>query len=324
MIKHSVEHPPSVRDTLVVWQRGPGGLQALSLGGFQSRHDAVLDLLEQAEREYAVPEFGPLLIHTLDRPVSTVEQPWRSYAFCTADGYLDVPVPDFVFGAWPEVGIDDFDETCWRVQSAGEEPPQLRVTGWIGSVQTHPVRSVLLRMGQEHPDLLDVQQVDWVAGPAQGALQSAGGNSMTLDEQVRRWSALLDVEGKGYSGRLKLLLHSGRPVLVQDRPWREWFWDNLVPMEHYVPVRRDLSDLTTQARWVQQHPQEAANIGRAGQKLAQQLLTRRSAVERWSRVLKDAAAQPRDGWAPVALQTALQPVLRRLGVDLSEGRGSGR
>jgi hypothetical protein len=70
---------------------------------------------------------------------------------------------------------------------------------------------------------------------------------------------------------------------------------------------------------VQQHPQEAANIGRAGQKLAQQLLTRRSAAERWSRVLTDAAAQPRDGWAPEALQTALQPVLRRLGVDLSEG-----
>jgi hypothetical protein len=153
-------------------------------------------------------------------------------------------------------------------------------------------------------------------------LLSAAGNSLSLHEQARRWSALLDVEGKGYSGRLKLLLHSGRPVLVQDRPWREWFWDSLVPMEHYVPVRRDLSDLVTQARWVQQHPHEAADIGRAGQKLARQLLTRRSAAEQWSRVLTDAAAQPRDGWAPVALQTALQPVLRRLGVDLSEGAGT--
>jgi hypothetical protein len=322
MIKHSVEDLPWVRDTLVVWQRVSGGLQAISLGGFQSRHDAVLDLLEQVDREHVLPEFGPVLVHTLDRPVSTVEQPWRSYAFCTADGYLDVPVPDFVFGGWPEVGIDDFEETCWTVQSAGDQPAQLPVTGWIGSLQTHPVRTVLQRLGQEHPDLLDVQHVDWVADPARGALQSAAGNALTLEEQARRWSALLDVEGKGYSGRLKLLLHSGRPVLVQDRPWREWFWDSLVPMEHYVPVRRDLSDLVTQARWVQQHPHEAADIGRAGQKLARQLLTRRSAAEQWSRVLTDAAAQPRDGWAPVALQTALQPVLRRLGVDLSEGAGT--
>jgi hypothetical protein len=315
MIKHMVDDLPSVRDTLVVW-RGPDGLQAVSVGGFQSRHDAVLDLLAQADREHVLPPFGPVLVHTLDRPVSTVAQPWRSYAFCTADGYLDVPVPDFVFGGWPEVGIDDYDETCWAVQAAGDEPAQLPVTGWIGSVQTHPVREVLLRLGQEHPDLLDASQVDWVPGPAVGALRSAGGNSLTLDAQARRWSALLDVEGKGYSGRLKLLLHSGRPVLVQDRPWREWFWDSLVPMEHYVPVRRDLSDLVTQARWVQQHPQEAEEIGRAGQKLAQQLLTRRSAVERWARVLTDAAGHSAHDWAPTALREELEPVLRRLGVDL--------
>ena len=316
MITHYVEDFPSVRDTLVVWKSGPGGLQAISLGGFQSRHVAVLDLLDRADSEHVIPEFGPVLIHTLDRPVSTSRQPWRSYAFCTADGYLDVPVPDFVFGGWPEVGIDDFDETCWSVQSAGEQAAELPVTGWIGSVQTHPVREVLLRLGQEHPHLLEVSQVDWVPGARPGRLRSAQVNSLTLDEQARRWSALLDVEGKGYSGRLKLLLHSGRPVLVQDRPWREWFWDSLVPMEHYVPVRRDLSDLVTQARWVQQHPQEAAQIGLAGQKLAHQLLTRRSAVEQWSRVLTEAAAQRPHDWAPVALQEALTPVLRRLDVDV--------
>jgi hypothetical protein len=312
MLLHQVQGLPAVRDTLVVWKRVPLGLQAVGIGGFQSRHDAVLGLLEQADRDHVVPEFGPVLVHTLDRPVSPVEQPWRSYAFCTADGYTDLPVPDFVFGGWPEVGIDDFDETCWDVQSAGDEPAQLPVTGWIGSVQTHPVRSVLLRLGREHPDLLDVQQVDWVPDD-RGPLRTAAGNALTLEEQARRWSALLDVEGKGYSGRLKLLLHSGRPVLVQDRPWREWFWDALVPMEHYVPVRRDLSDLVPQARWVQQHPQEAAAIGRAGQKQAQQLLTRRSAVEHWAGVLTDAARQPPRGWAPVALQDALEPLLLRLG-----------
>ena len=313
MRTHSFDGLPTVRDTLVVWKRGPLGLQAIGLGGFQSRHDAVLGLLEQADREHVVPEFGPVLVHTLDRPVSPVAQPWRSYAFCTADGFTDVPVPDFVFGGWPEVGIDDFDETCWAVQSAGDEPAQLPVTGWIGSVQTHAVRSVLLRLGQEHPDVLDVQQVDWVPDAGRGPLGTAAGNALTLEQQARRWSALLDVEGKGYSGRLKLLLHSGRPVLVQDRPWREWFWDSLVPMEHYVPVRRDLSDLVDGARWVQEHPLEAAAIGRAGRKLAQQLLTRRAAAQHWAEVLADASRQPPHGWAPVALQEALEPALQRLG-----------
>lgn len=316
MITHDVDDLPGVRDTLVVWKRGPRGLQAFGLGGFQSRHAAVLGLLDDADQQHAVPEFGPMLVHTLDRPVSTPDQPWRSYAFCTTDGFLDVPVPDFVFGCWPEVGIDDFDDTCDRVRAAGAEPAQLPVVGWIGSTATHPVRSRLLELGQSHTDLLDVQQVDWVARTDGGPLGTSAGNALTLDQQVRRWSALLDVEGKGYSGRLKLLLHSGRPVLVQDRPWREWFWDALVPMEHFVPVQRDLSDLVAQARWVQQHPQEAARIGRAGQELAGRLLTRSSAVEQWRQVMTaHAELRSAHDWAPPALRESLGPVLRRLGAQ---------
>lgn len=315
VIQPWAEQLPLVRDKLVVWKKGSDGVQAIDLGGYESRHEAVLGLLDQADREHSVADFGPLLIHTLDRPVSTSEQPWRSYAFCTTDGFVDVPVPDFVFGGWPEVGIDDFDETCRTVQTAGFEPARMSVVGWIGSTDTHPVRSALLRLSQEHPDLLDVQQVDWKPDPTRRRLQSSAGNSLTLAEQAARWSALLDVEGKGYSGRLKLLLHSGRPVLVQDRPWREWFWGSLVPMENYVPVRRDLSDLVDRARWVQQNPQEAEQIGRAGQALARRLLTRTSAVEQWARALKAATEHSAQDWAPAPMREALKPVLHRLGAD---------
>ena len=53
-------------------------------------------------------------------------------------------------------------------------------------------------------------------------------------EQVGRWGLLLDVEGNGWSARLKVLLHSGRPVLVADRPWREFWFPEFVAWEHYV------------------------------------------------------------------------------------------
>ena len=38
-----------------------------------------------------------------------------------------------------------------------------------------------------------------------------------MAEQVALWSAPLAVQGTGYSGRLKKLLHSGRPVPVVER-----------------------------------------------------------------------------------------------------------
>ena len=112
MIIHAVDEIPSLQHTLVLWKSGRDSLQAVSLGGYQTRHEAVLKLVDQADQECDGPAFGPLLLHTGDRPISTIDDRVRSYAFCSAIGYLDVPVPDFVFGGWPEVGIDDFDQTA--------------------------------------------------------------------------------------------------------------------------------------------------------------------------------------------------------------------
>jgi hypothetical protein len=320
VIIHSFDEPAPMSDKIVLWKNECDGLQAIPLGGPETRQDAVLSLLEQVEREHAVDDFGPLLIHCSDTPITTAQDDWRSYAFCVAPGYLDVPVPDFVFGGWPQVGIEDFDETCHAMAAAGEQPAELPVVGWIGNLRSHPVRSVLYRLGQEHPDVLDVQQVEWTGDPSQGVpLATSAGNAMSLPQQVARWAALVDVEGAGYSGRLKLLLHSARSVLVADRPWKEWYWDQLVPMEHYVPVQRDLSDLVERARWVQAHPDEARQIGHAGQRLAQRLLTRSSAVRQWARTLSLAAHAPQHAWAPHVLQQALTPLLHRLGVSPVSG-----
>lgn len=316
MIVHAVDELPTLLHTLVVWKSDRDGLHAVSLGGFQTRHRAVLALMDQADQKYGGPAFGPVLIHSGDSPISTIEDGARSYAFCTAPGYLDVPVPDFVFGGWPEVGIEDFDQTASCMAAAGAEPAELPLVGWIGSCHLHLVRWALLGMGHTYPDLLDVHNIQWVHHGS--GLKTVNGNHLSLPEQVRRWSALVDVEGLGYSGRLKLLLHSGRPVLVQDRPWREWYWDSLVPMEHYIPLRHDLSDLVDRARWVQQNPQEAAQIGRAGQTLARRLLTRASAVEEWGRTLSAAGKTRAGAWAPSALRKDLGPLLRRLGAPLDE------
>lgn len=315
MITHVVDSLTPIRDKLVLWKDDREGLQCLSVNGFETRHDAVLGLVEQADREHALRPFGPLLVHTLDRPISTPGDDFRALSFCTAEGYHDVPVPDFVFGGWPQVGIDDFDETCGSIEAAGDRPAHLPVVGWIGSLRTHPVRSVLHELGHQHPDLLDIQRVDWVASGSATRLGTAGGNALSLAEQAARWGALIDVEGKGYSGRVKLLLHSGRPLLLQDRPWTEWFFGDLVAMEHYIPVRRDLSDLVERARWVQENPEQAAQIGRAGQTFAQRSLDRATAVRRWAEVLSVAGgAAPTASWGPADLRAALDPVLRRHGV----------
>jgi hypothetical protein len=302
------------RDMVVLFKGGREGLCALDLGGPETRHGSLLRLVEVADAEIGLPTFGPLLLHTRDQPVCTPERPWRAYSFCSSDDHLDVPVPDFVFGGWPEVGIHDYDETCRAVAAAGAAPAERPLAGWIGSLATHPIRVELHRIASEHPSLLDVQQVEW--GPRNAVGEQLGtvtGTHLSLADQAARWGALLDVEGAGYSGRLKILLHAGRPVLVQERPWHEWWEESFQPMEHYIPVRRDLADLAERVCWVQEHPHEAAAIGAAGQALAQRLLTRSAAAESWASIVGAHASAP-GPWAPPELIADLEPHLARMGL----------
>jgi hypothetical protein len=53
-----------------------------------------------------------------------------------------------------------------------------------------------------------------------------------MEDQVATYRYMIDVEGAGYSGRFKMLLHTKRVVLLQDRPWREWFFDDIEPFRH--------------------------------------------------------------------------------------------
>lgn len=254
-------------ERLIVWKQD-GVLDCEDLGGHESRHLSVLRLIEQADAEYGLPDFPRTAISTADRPVAG--------ALCfSAEGDGAGAVPDFLFDGWPEVGIPDYEAACEQIAVAGMLPAARPLCGWIGNADTSPLRASLLALAGRSR-LLEAWHTPW---------PPYGSERLTLPEQVSRWGMLLDIEGNGWSARLKLLLHSGRPVLVVDRPWREFWFPEFRAWEHFVPVRRDLSDLLERVSWVLEHPGEAERIGRAGQAFARERLSRRRALEEWARVL---------------------------------------
>jgi len=309
-------HPvPALHEKLLLWKRD-GQLSALDFGGYETRHDSVLRLVQAADSVHALPDFGPILLHTGDRPINQGDRSWRSLAFAQAEGFEDIAVPDFLFDGWPQVGLGDYEQVCAAAARAGEQAAQTPRLGWIGNCDTSPVRWQLHQFGQRHPDLLDIHHVSWVPTPGSEQLSSAAGNHMTLEQQVRRWGLLIDLEGNGWSARLKLLLHSGRPVFMQERPWQEWFWPALAPMEHYIPVRRDLSDLVAQVTWALEHPEQASAIAGAGRAFAERRLTRAAALDAWAAILRRLAAQPVVPYAPHPVREALHPLLAQLGAPV--------
>jgi hypothetical protein len=248
---------------------------------FHSRANAVMGLLVETLSGIKAPD-RRLLINIGDRPRrERLLPPWTVYGPAQTNGFPDIAAPDFVFGGWPEAGILDFDATCAEMTAAGASEPETPLLGWYGNTNNVPARHKLLALAKQHLDSIHAIDVgDWhKRGDRPGV------SLPNMPAQVRKFRFLIDIEGVGYSGRLKLLLHSGRPVFIQERPWREWFFSDLQPWEHYVPVDRDLSNLIANLERLRADPALERRIGESGRAFAKRFLTREAAIGVWRRLL---------------------------------------
>jgi len=256
-------------------------------GGYQTRNVSTACLLieaahavrEQLAKTFSVDIFtGDLVVDPPSRP---------HFAYCaTIDQPQTVMIPDFVFWGWPEVGIDDFEATRHAILQAARREPEDPRLFWIGNPKTHAIRERFLELAANDARI-HAGGLRWTSGATiLGArrLQSEGAAFVSLPDHCR-YRYLIDLGGVTYSARLKLLLFAGRPLFIQTRPWREFFFDGLVPFEHYIPVKEDLSDLSSQIDWAEANPQSAAAIARQGQEFAIGHLCRRHAIERLSQCL---------------------------------------
>ena len=70
--------------------------------------------------------------------------------------------------------------------------------------------------------------------------------------------------GIGAAFRLSKHFSAGQAVILQDYQYQEWFTPYLVPYRHYVPLKRDLSNVREQMIWVRDHPLQVKQIAEAG------------------------------------------------------------
>ena len=176
--------------------------------------------------------------------------------------------PDWTFVSWPSAGIDSFEETTRRIMEEGEREPLTKKVGWHGNIHSashdvpeHTTRPLLKTLSEENPDLLDVVHV------AGNEIKTKG---TSLPELVSTYKYVLDIAGNGYSGRLSYLLFSNRPLLFVERDHVQYFVKDLEPYVHYVPVKRDLSDLIHQIQWMKNNEEKCKEIARNAQDFAKE------------------------------------------------------
>jgi len=264
---------------MFIIQKTNGKLIYKDLGGYETRNGSTFWCLEQADKQYKWQDFRSIIIFTGDAESDT-----NKYSYSKSNS-LENLVPDFVFHSWPQVGIMNYADTVESISKAGLKRATKHKVGWIGNINTNGKRKILFNMGENNTDILEIFNSGfWV--PEHNKIQKKTTHVfMSLTELVETYSVLIDIEGVGYSGRLKCLLWSNRPVLLVDRPHKEYFYAYLKEWVHYIPVKNDLSDLVEKTVWCLDNYGEAKEIANNAMQFCKTYLTQQACFSQWDKII---------------------------------------
>jgi hypothetical protein len=255
------------------------------LHGYESRNASTLHLLTMAMQSLKGQLKNSFSIPIWTSDFVSPAPASRHFAYCkSAEQSTTTAIPDHLFWAWPEVGIPDYEQMVDHILSASQKPADDPRLFWVGNLATHPTRHTLISMAAADARINAVGMT-WAAGSASKSFTASDASQYVSLPDHCRYRYLIDLQGNGYSGRLKLLLFSGRPVFIQARRWQEYFFSDLQPFVHFIPVAEDLSDLGERLTWADSHPDEAEAIARHAQGFALNHLRRQHAVAELERCL---------------------------------------
>lgn len=194
-----------------------------------------------------------------------------------------VSIPDFFFINWKETGVDDYDELCKKIVDESKKAYKYNKLFWIGNQYTHKTREKLLELSKKD-NRIEAYGMQWnvVKG------KNTPTKYVSLIDHVK-YKYLIDIQGNGWSARTKVLFFTGRPLFLVDRKWKEYWYKDIKPFIHYIPVKEDLSDLVEKIDWAEKNYKKANLIAKNAQKFAINNLTKSKAIEEFEKIIVNAS-----------------------------------
>lgn len=211
-----------------------------------------------------------------------------TFAMTKTEVHMDLVIPDYFFRYWPPKAANDVphrwykvprDWSAFALDGAPEWHARIPKVWWRGTVTSWvTARGQLVRMARNHPDLFDAVALRVIGGTEEEGTQrfpgaaeiKAGTNGrggvVTDDQEQFKFKYVISTHGPNihWANRFRSLLSTGALVFKQVSVMREFWEEELVPFEHYIPVSEDLSDLIEKIRWAMDNDEEARRIARAG------------------------------------------------------------
>jgi hypothetical protein len=246
--------------------------------GFESRNESTIALFKEAFdqiKDKVSLKTTHFYINTDD--VSSKINNRLTFGYTNSNDVI--LCPDFTFDKWLECGIVSYNEVINKIIEAGSSNYVTGKLFWIGNLNTQPLRYELFRLGNLFGNKLEIIPMDWIRKFHKGSMHNF--TKYTSLEDHTKYKYLIDCGARGFSGRLKFLLYTNRPLFLVNRDMnkQEYFYDQLIPFKHFIPVKEDLSDLISQLNWAENNSAEAIAIADNARRFAIENLNKQNVIK---------------------------------------------
>ncbi|XP_071759135.2 protein O-glucosyltransferase 1 [Centroberyx gerrardi] len=218
------------------------------------------------------------------------------FSFSKTSDYQDIMYPAWTFweggpAVWPiyPTGLGRWDLMRDDLKKAAAQWPwkKKESRGFFRGSRTSPERDPLVLLSREAPELVDAEYTKNQAWKSErDTLGRPPAKEIPLVDHCK-YKYLFNFRGVAASFRLKHLFLCGSLVFHVGEEWQEFFYPQLKPWVHYIPVQQDLSDVRELLQFVKENDAIAQEIASRGQKFILDHLRMEDVSCYWERLLTE-------------------------------------
>ncbi|XP_068612510.1 protein O-glucosyltransferase 1 [Brachionichthys hirsutus] len=239
-----------------------------------------------------------MIVNVRDYPQvpSWVQPTLPVFSFSKTADYQDIMYPAWTFweggpAVWPiyPSGLGRWDLMREDLEKHAAQWPWKRKEsrGFFRGSRTSPERDPLIMMSRDHPELVDAAYTKNQAWKSEkDTLGRPPAKEIPLVDHCK-YKYLFNFRGVAASFRFKHLFLCGSLVFHVGDEWQEFFYPQLKPWVHYIPVRQDLHDVRQLLQFAKENDAVAQEIATRGKEFILNHLRMEDISCYWERLLTE-------------------------------------
>ncbi|XP_060591882.1 protein O-glucosyltransferase 2-like [Ruditapes philippinarum] len=270
--------------------------------GFKMFSDAILLSLTKKVKLPDLEFFVNLGDWPLEKRKRT-DNPLPIFSWCGSDESLDIVMPtyDLTEATLEMLGRQSLDVFSVMGKSPTRWENKTEIGFWRGR-DSRQERLDLVVMSRKNPDLLHAKMTRMFFFKHDEEKYGELVNNIPFFDFFK-YKYQVNIDGTVAAYRLPYLLAGDSVVLKQDSFYYEHFYKDLKPYVHYIPFKRDLSDLLEKIKWAKENDEKVHEIARNAQNYVLENLLPKDIFcyhvklfETYSKRFKSPPTKPDDSW----------------------------